>query len=260
MTLYIFLSAFAIMLASLSGIFFASKHISLFLERNLKVLIAFSTGVFAMITYSLLAESLEHGLSIPALIMSGILGVLFLEIVSHIIPQAHHHHDAVSDHEHSMIDARRVLLGDAAHNIGDGIILVPAYLAGPLIGIGTTVAILFHEMVQEIAEYFILREAGYTVREALTRNFFASGSILIGVGIALFFANTGNLELYMLSFAAGSFMYIIFRDLLPSIYKSIKKNKQVYRFLIAGILGMIVMFGVTRLAPHEQEETEVVHE
>ncbi len=260
MTLYIFLSAFAIMLASLSGILFTSKHVSLFLERNLKVLIAFSTGVFAMITYSLFAESIEHGISILALIVSGVLGVLFLEIVSHIIPQAHHHHDAVSDHEHSRIDARRVLLGDAAHNIGDGIILVPAYLAGPLIGLGTTVAILFHEMVQEIAEYFILREAGYSVKEALTRNFFASGSILIGVGIALFFAHTGDLELYMLSFAAGGFLYIIFRDLLPSIYHSVKKNKQIYRFIIAGALGLIVMFGVTHLAPHEHEETEVVHE
>ncbi len=257
MTTYIFLSAFAIMLASLSGVLFTSKHISLFLERNLKVLIAFSTGVFIVITYSLLSESIEHELSIFSIISCALIGMLFLKFVSQIVPQAHHHHDAISDHEHSRIDARRVLLGDVAHNIGDGIILVPAYLAGPWIGLGTTVAILFHEMVQEIAEYFILREAGYTVKEALVRNFFASASILIGVGIALFFTQTESFEAYLLSFAAGGFIYIILRDLLPSIYHSARKNRQIVRFIFAGVLGILIMYGVTNLAshePHEQDE------
>lgn len=257
MTVYIFLSAFSIMLASLSGILFTSKHISLFLERNLKVLIAFSTGVFIVITYSLFSESIEHGLDIFSIIGSALIGILFLEVVSHIVPKAHHHHDAISDHEHSRIDARRVLLGDAAHNIGDGIILVPAYLAGPWIGLGTTVAILFHEMVQEIAEYFILREAGYTVKEALFRNFFVSASIFIGVSIALFFAQAESFESNLLSFAAGGFVYIILRDLLPSIYHSARKNRQVVRFIFAGFLGMAIMYGVTNLAPHEIETTHI---
>lgn len=242
------------MLASLSGILFTSKHISLFLERNLKVLISFSSGVFIIITYSLFSESIELGLSSVAIICSSLLGVVFLEFVSHAIPNAHHHHDAISDHEHSRIDARRVLLGDAAHNIGDGIILVPAYLAGPWIGIGTTVAILFHEMVQEIAEYFILREAGYTVKEALVRNFFASASILIGVTAALLFVQAEHFEPYLLSFAAGGFIYIILRDLLPSIYHAAIKNKQILRFVFAGILGAAIMYGVTNLAPHEHHE------
>jgi zinc and cadmium transporter len=245
------------MLASLSGVLFTSKHISLFLERNLKVLIAFSTGVFIVVTYSLFSESIEHGLSILSIIGSAIIGILFLEIVSHIIPHAHHHHDAINDHEHSRIDARRVLLGDAAHNIGDGIILVPAYIAGPWIGLGTTVAILFHEMVQEIAEYFILREAGYSVKEALTRNFFASASILIGVVIALFVATTEGFEPYLLSFAAGGFVYIILRDLLPSIYSSIKKNRQIVRFVFAGVLGIAIMYTITSLTPHEIETVHV---
>lgn len=253
MTLYIFLSAFAIMLASVSGVLFTSHHFSLFLERNLKVLIAFSAGVFAIITYSLFVESVELGIGTVAIICSTVLGAVFLEAISHIIPHAHHHHDAVSDHEHSRIDARRVLLGDAAHNIGDGIILVPAYLAGPWIGLGTTIAILFHEMVQEIAEYFILREAGYSVRQALTRNFFASASILIGVIIALFITHTEHLEGFLLSFAAGGFLYIITRDLIPSVYSSMKKQGHTWRFVIAGILGIAMMYGVTSLTPHEHE-------
>lgn len=245
------------MLASISGILFTSRHVSLFLERNLKVLISFSTGVFIIITYSLFSESVELGMSLFSIIGSAVVGIAFLEIISHIVPHAHHHHDAISDHEHSRIDARRVLFGDAAHNIGDGIILVPAYIAGLWIGLGTTVAILFHEMVQEIAEYFILREAGYSAKEALVKNFFVSASILIGVCIALFFANTDGLEAYLLSFAAGGFVYIILRDLLPSIYHSMIKNRQIWRFVFAAAIGMTVMYTVTHLTPHEHDETHL---
>lgn len=255
MTPYIFLSAFIIMLASLSGILFTSRHISLFLERNLKVLISFSTGVFIIITYSLFSESVEHHLSTLSIISSGILGIFFLEIVSHVIPHAHHHHDAISDHEHSRIDARRMLFGGAAHNVGDGIILVPAYLAGLWIGIGTALAILFHEMVRQIAEYFILREAGYGVKEALIRNFFVSASILVGVVVSLYFVQAESFGVYLLPFAAGGFIYIVCRDLIPSIYHSAVKNRQVWRFIVAAIVGALIMHAVTTLAPHE-----LVHE
>ncbi len=251
MTIYIILSGFAVMLASLSGILFTRERTSKFFLKHTKVLISFSAGVFMMITYSLFSETVEHGTSLLVIVVSTIVGAAFLELVSHIIPHAHHHHDAAHDHTHSRIDARRILLGDAAHNIGDGIILVPAYLAGPIVGLGTTIAILFHEMVQEIAEYFILREAGYTVREALVRNFIVSGSIFIGIFASLFFAHIEAFEGPLLAFAAGGFLYIIFRDLLPSIYVSIKKSGRVWPFIIAGLVGALIMFVVSYFAGHE---------
>lgn len=250
MTLYIILSGLAVMLASLSGIFFIHDKTSRFLERNIKTLIAFSSGVFMVITYSLFGETIEHGTSTIVILVSTAIGALFLELVSHIIPQAHHHHDTPSDHTHSLIDARRILLGDAAHNIGDGIILVPAYLAGPVVGIGTTVAILFHEMVQEIAEYFILREAGYSIREALVRNFIVSGTIFIGIFASLFFTHVEEFEGPLLAFAAGGFLYIIFRDLLPSVYHSIKKTGKYVPFSIAMVLGILTMYSVTHFFHH----------
>lgn len=254
MTTYIILSGFAVMIASLAGILFTRERASKFLEKNIKTLIAFSAGVFIVITYSLFSESIEHGTSLAVIIASTIVGGAFLELMSHIIPHAHHHHDAASGHTHSRIDARRVLLGDAAHNIGDGIILVPAYLAGPVVGIGTTVAILFHEMVQEIAEYFILREAGYSVRQALLRNFIVSGTIFIGIFAALFFTHTEEFEGPLLAFAAGGFLYIIFRDLLPSVYESIKKSGKFLPFLLVLVLGIAIMYSVTHVVPHEHEE------
>lgn len=257
MTLYIILSGCAIMVASLSGILFTREHTSRFFQKYTKVLIAFSAGVFMVITYSLFSETIEHGTSLLVIVVSTIVGAAFLELMSHIIPHAHHHHDAAHDHTHSRIDARRILLGDAAHNIGDGIILVPAYLAGPIVGLGTTVAILFHEMVQEIAEYFILREAGYSVREALMRNFIVSGSIFVGIFASLFFTHIEEFEGPLLAFAAGGFLYIIFRDLLPSIYASIKKSGKFLPFLIAALLGIAIMFGVTHVVPHEHEEEHI---
>ena len=65
-------------------------------------------------------------------------------------------------------------MGDAIHNVHDGIILVPAFLVSPVVGFGTALAILFHETVQEIAEFFILLGAGYSIKKALLLNLIVS--------------------------------------------------------------------------------------
>ena len=259
MTVYVFIAAICIMLASLAGVVFADRHISGILARNLKILIAFAGGVFAVLAYSLFAEVLEMGISATALIVSALLGALFLEVANHIIPSAHHHHDTAHDHTHGRIDARRMLIGDAVHNIGDGIILVPAFLAGPHIGIATAGAIFLHELVQEIAEFFVLREAGYSTREALVRNFAVSATILIGVGIAFLAIFTAELETPLLAFAAGGFVYIIARDLLPSVVRSVRGGSPLSHFIGVATIGALLMGGVQALTPHTHHHSEEEH-
>lgn len=257
--MYVFIAAVCIMLASLAGVVFAGRHVSGILARNLKMLIAFAGGVFAVLAYSLFAEVLEMGISATALVVSALLGALFLETANRIIPRAHHHHDTTHDHMHGRIDARRMLLGDAVHNIGDGIILVPAFLAGPHIGIATAGAIFLHELVQEIAEFFVLREAGYSTRQALVRNFAVSATILIGVGVAFWAIFTTELETPLLAFAAGGFVYIIVRDFLPSIIRSVRGGSPLSHFIGAAAIGALLMGSVQALTPHTHHHGEGGH-
>jgi zinc and cadmium transporter len=247
MLLYAIVAALVVMLASLAGIVFVSGSLSRVVGRNLKILIAFAAGVFATLTYSLFAETLLGGLSISSLLLSALGGALFLEMVGHLIPRAHHHHGTRHGHAHGRPEAHRMLFGDAVHNIGDGIILVPAFLADVWIGIGTALGIFFHELVQEIAEFFVLTEAGYTAKQALARNFAASATILLGVILAFSVATVEQFELPLLAFAGGGLLYVILRDLLPSILRSIRTEGQAAHFVVAALVGAAILLGVQTL-------------
>lgn len=239
------------MSASLAGVLFLRPNLSSFLEKHVKLFITFAAGVFLVVTISLFSESLSEGVSLSVLIISAVAGALFLEGASNLIPHAHHHHDVVYPHGHTHADSTRMLLGDAIHNIGDGIILVPAFLADFWIGVGTTIAIFMHELVQEIAEFFVLREAGFSAGKSLFYSFLVSSTLWIGIFIAVIFSSYSSVQAPLLAFAGGGFMYIIFRDLLPSILNSVKINGLYTRFIIAFLLGIIIMGGIKFLTPEE---------
>ena len=203
-----------------------------------------------MVTYGLMTEVIHEGLTSGAIAMF-LLGGVLLEIATALLPKnSHHHHHGSCNNNATTIDARRVLIGDAIHNVHDGLILVPAFLVSPVVGIATASGIFLHEIVQEIAEFFILREAGYSTKKALVWNFIVSTTILIGVGFALWFMTALPVVGLLIALSAGGFTYIIIRDIGPSVYQSAKKTKKYTAHSMAILIGALIMFSVTMLLPH----------
>lgn len=251
---YIGLSALVIMLASLSGAFFSSRVLGTWLTPRLRYLVALAAGVFTIIIYGLGEEALHDGFSYEIL-GTFLIGALLLETLTRLLPKGtHHHHGPHAEHTHSAIDARRMMLGDAIHNMHDGLTLVPAFLVSPVVGFGTFSGILLHEVVQEVAEYFVLREAGWSVKKALSWNFIVSGTILVGIAISLILAHTGSFERLLVAFSAGGFTYVLLRDLLPSIISHARMEKRILSYALAFLLGTAAMLTVSLLAPHEDPD------
>lgn len=241
------------MLASLAGAVFASKFLGDWLAPRLRYFVALAAGVFMVIVYSLVEESLHEGFSIE---VAGafLLGGVLLDVITRLMPkETHHHHEPHPEHHHTPIDARRMLIGDAVHNIHDGLALVPAFLVSPIVGIGTAGGVLLHEIVQEIAEFFVLREAGYSVRKALTWNFIVSATILIGVAVATLLVSVEEFVHPLVAFSAGSFTYVIGRDLLPSVFRHARAEHKygTYAFVLA--IGVALMLAISFIAPHGDE-------
>ena len=119
-------SAALVALASLAGIAFSVGFMSGFMGRNLKYLASFSGGVFSLVAYRLLEESLHEGDSLALVAGSVLFGAALMQALHHLIPDAHrhHHHDTTHDHAHTRIDGRRILIADGIHNVGDGVLLV----------------------------------------------------------------------------------------------------------------------------------------
>lgn len=248
----LFASSLFIALSSLSGAVFVWKKLGAWAHEHLFHLVSFSAGVFLLVTLHLTEETLELSGSIWLTLLYILIGVGIVVLISLLFPEGHHHHkkDDCKD-EHSLNGARRILIGDALHNITDGILLAPAFLIDIRLGLVTAVGVLIHEVIQEISEFFVLKEAGYSTRAALARNFVVSTTIVIGAAIGLILTDIESLVAPLLGIASGIFFYIVVVDLIPkSVHASIKAKRH-WPYLLWGTLGMLVILGLNLIAGHE---------
>jgi len=139
------------------------------------------------------------------------------------------------------------LIGDAFHNFLDGILIAGSFLVSTTLGIATTIAVLFHEIPQEIGDYAILLHSGFTKAKAILYNFLISLTALIGAVLIIFINPfVENLTNFVIPITAGAFLYIASSDLIPELHKETKLSTAIL-YLFGLILGIFVMFLLTFL-------------
>ncbi len=238
--LYTLLSVFIVSLISLIGVITIPTH--RWFKKNLIYVISFSAGaLLGDVFIHLLPEVVEEagfGLIVSSCILAGIMTTFIIEKWVHW----HHSHDedCVDDHKKNPI-AFMTLFGDSTHNFIDGIIIGASYLISVPTGIATTIAVILHEIPQEIGNYGVLIHSGYTKKRALVLNFLTALSALAG-GIVAFTlaAQSQQMALYLSAFAAGNFIYIAAADLIPELHKSHKSHSGVWQF-VSMLVGILVI-------------------
>ncbi len=237
-----------IVLVSFVGLIFSSVFARNFISKNLSYLVSLAAGVFLFTAINLMMEASEVA-SIEFVLAGLASGFLFFFFLDRFIPESHHHHGDGCGHGHSKKGATKMLIGDAIHNMADGLILVPAFLVSTTVGIITTVSILIHEALQEVSEYFVLIDSGYSNRRAVIRNFLVSLTIFLGVFLGAFLSSTSLLQALVLSFSAGAFLHIVSHDLIP---KSIlrKGGRDVVVHGLFFIAGFFLLYVVSMFLPH----------
>ncbi len=214
MDIEVIVAAFGVMLASLTGVIFIQKSAQGFLESKLSYLVSFSAGVFLITAGGLALEVFELTSSLVSGVGLIAVGYVLAWALHALLPETHHHHDGSCANPHGAA-ARKLIIGDSIHNVADGVILVVAFSTSPALGIAATVSIVIHEAIQEVSEFFVLRQAGYSVKKALAINFAVSGTIFIGVLLGYFALVSTELEVALLAVSAGFFLHVVIHDLLP---------------------------------------------
>lgn len=251
---YVLLASLAVMAISLSGKLITWRGIGPVIERNLHFFVSFAAGVLLVVAYSLSQEIIEHAGSISAGLPWIAIGAVVVLVAFRYVPHFHHHHDK-GGHVHTKIDANRILASDAIHNIGDGVVIVVSFAVSPLVGIINTISIMVHEMLQEISEFFVLREAGMSVRTALTLNFIASSTILIGTFGAYFLLERFEaLEIPLLGLAVGSYLVVVFHDLIPHSIGKSEGATHYTRHALFFVAGLALMVSIAYVLPHAEPE------
>lgn len=239
--IYILIACLVIMFASLSGVLVLGKLAGPWTEKNLKYLISFSAGIFIVVVYHLAEEAIQESVNLGVGVASIIAGIVALHLLSKLWPEFHHHHERDYDHSHSIAGVRRILFSDGVHNIGDGILLASAFLIDVKIGIVATASIFIHEVVQEISEFFVLKEAGLSTRSALVKNFATSSTIILGAFIGYGLSSSEFIVGPLLGFSAGAFLYVLINDLIPKSVKNIRQEKAFAKHLAWVALGLIII-------------------
>ena len=250
--LAIILSSLLVMFASLVGVFSVWKQAGALIARNLSFLVSFSAGVFLVIAGHLAYEVFEHAPEFGDGLFWILLGAVGLLILFKILPSFHHHHDEHEEpHLHSHVDARNILASDALHNIGDGLLLVASFAVSVPLGLITTFSVFIHELVQEVSEFFVLKQAGYTTKQALFWNFMSSSTILIGaVGGYFLLDSFEALEVPLLGLSAGAFLVVVLHDLIPHSIRTSEHRVHYLKHLGWFVLGFIIMLVVNMIMPH----------
>jgi zinc and cadmium transporter len=137
-----------------------------------------------------------------------------------------------------------ILIGDAFHNFVDGVVIAAAFLASVPLGVATAVAVMAHEVPQEIGDFAILLESGYSKSRALMLNTLSAVTTLPGAVLAYFWlAEARTLVPYVLALSAASFIYIATADLVPNLHRKVALSDSVRQvaLLLAGIATIALL-------------------
>ncbi len=175
-----------------------------------------------------------------------LLGILVFFTLEKVFIWRHCHHDHCELHEPQDIagnDHGRsgtiIIIGDTFHNFVDGIIIAAAFLTDLHLGLATALAIIAHEIPQEVGDFAILLHSGYSKLRAFQLNLISSFATLIG-GIIAYFAlqDTQDFMPYLLALAASSMIYVAMTDLIPDLHKRIRISDTVQQVTL-------IVFGIT---------------
>lgn len=219
-------------------------------KKLLPFSVSFATGALLGVSFvGLIPHALEevgaenfHSLSITILV-----GLMVFFVLEKMVLWRHCHHDHceghvdVSAHSHKS-SGTLILVGDSVHNFVDGILIAAAFLTDTHLGIVTALAVTTHEIPQEVGDFAILLQSGFTRKKALLYNVLSSLSTVVGGLLAYFWlADLEGILPYVLAFAAASFIYIAVADLIPSLHKRVSLAAAVEQ--ISLIVFGIVLIG-----------------
>lgn len=213
------------------------------LKKLIMFLVSLSAGtMLGDAAIHLLPEAVaknNEGLTIWLWFLAGMLIFFVLEKIVHW----HHCHNP-EECEHEKTLGVMNLVGDGMHNFIDGVVIAGSFLISLPLGLATTIAVIAHEIPQEIGDLGVLLHAGYSRGKALTLNFLSALLAFLGAGLTLIVGTqVEHFSDYILPFTAGSFIYIATADLIPELKKHPALTKTFEQFLgiLLGILLMLLL-------------------
>jgi zinc and cadmium transporter len=234
---YILISNLIISLVGLIGIFtLALKEKQL--QKILLFLVSLSAGALMGGAFIHLLPEAQEKYKGDDLFFMVLLSFIIFFLVEKLLHWRHCHKDKCNIHTFGYMN----LFGDGVHNFIDGLVIAATFLTSIKLGIVTSLAVILHEIPQEIGDFGVLLYAGFGKKKAITANFLIALTAVVG-GVTGYFLSFSidRFTTYLLPFTAGGFIYIAASDLMPEIRKERSLRKSLLSFVVF-LLGIAIMF------------------
>jgi len=235
---YSLLSVIIVSLISLIGV------LTLLLHKDVKkitfLLVSFAVGgLFGDAFIHLLPESFQKIGNNLAVALWILLGIMIFFVLEKFLRWRHCHLSENEEHVHPVVTMN--LVGDGVHNMIDGMVIGATYLVSIPLGITTTLAVVLHEIPQELGDFGVLIHGGLSVKKALAFNFLSALTAIIGTILSLTIGpHVQGYTIALVPMTAGGFIYIAGSDLLPELQHEVKIGHSLLQFALI-LLGIGIM-------------------
>jgi zinc and cadmium transporter len=222
--------------------------------RTLSQLISFATGTLLGVTFLELlphAIELQPSTGVQAIMGTVLGGILVFFVLEKALIWRHAHHGGEHEHHHHTHGGARnagalIMVGDTFHNFLDGVLLTAVFVSDVELGILTGLAMIAHEIPQELGDFAIMLESGFSRMMTFTLNAVSSLAMLVGALLAWWAIDTIQAYLpYVLAFTSASFIYIAVADLIPALHRGVRVKESLSQLILiaSGILLVMAFHG-----------------
>jgi zinc and cadmium transporter len=208
-------------------------------------LISYASGTLLGAAFlGLIPHALNH---VPAasVLPTVLTGIVLFFLLEKLLIWRHCHRGECESHGTA---GPLIIIGDAFHNFADGLVIAATFITSISLGIATSLAVIAHEIPQEVGDFAILLQSGYSRRRAVLYNVLSSLAALLGAVLAYFFLKeVVAVTPYIMALSAASFIYIATVDLIPDLHRqtSLAAGARQFVLMLIGI-GTIVLFHLHR--------------
>jgi zinc and cadmium transporter len=184
----------------------------------LPALLSYATGTLLAAAFlAMIPKGVAQApaVNVSATVLAGIVGFFLME---KIVVWRHCHAAECEVHGQA---GPLILVGDGLHNFVDGLVIAAAFVTSIPVGIAASLAVIAHEVPQEVGDFAILLDSGYSRQRAFTLNLLSSLATLPGAVAAYFYlATVSHVVPYILALSAASFIYVAMADLVPTLHRA----------------------------------------
>jgi len=207
---------------------------------QVSLLVSYAIGTLLGAAFlEILPQAFERSGSPARVSATVLIGILLFFLLEKLMLWRHHHDgpDDAPHADHGRI-ATMVIVGDTFHNCVDGVIIAGAFLVSGELGLITALAIITHEIPQEVGDFLVLLHSGYSKSQAFAFNILSSIAMVIGGALAYYALQAVQQWVpLLLGIAAASMIYVSVADLIPGLHqrRELRATLQQVLLIAAGI-------------------------